>query len=172
MNDNRSEMLEPIALIEVERKLIDIYIKNQRLAAPIELSIGDNLGYFTELDKFYRKDFVGGCYTGCFAGVYVIGIESNGDIKGCPTLGDDYIEGNIRDRTVSDIFYDDNAFKYNRTFNKDSLTGYCSECDKSELCRGGCMASRLGAKNGMTESLYCLKRVKSLPDQIDFKVVE
>lgn len=161
MDDNRSEMLTPSDLIDVERKLIMLYQKNESDGTPVQMSLGDNLGYFSDVDKFYRKDFIGGCYTGCFAGIYVIGIESNGDIKGCPTLSEDYVEGNIRNQSISEIFFSNKNFQYNRTFNDNSLTGYCAECDKRQLCRAGCMASRLGGKNGVTENKYCLKRVKA-----------
>ena len=41
---------------------------------------------------------------GCQAGVTNIGIQSNGNIKGCLSLSDEYIEGNIRERDVKEMW--------------------------------------------------------------------
>jgi radical SAM protein with 4Fe4S-binding SPASM domain len=40
----------------------------------------------------------------CGAGRATLGIEANGDIKGCPSLpSSDYVGGNVRDHGLKDI---------------------------------------------------------------------
>ena len=51
-----------------------------------------------------------------FAGLRGIGFESNGNVKGCLSMPADFIEGNIRDQTLREIWDDPDNFAYNRKF--------------------------------------------------------
>jgi len=77
-------------------------------------------------------------WNGCYAGKTVLGIQSNGDIKGCLALSDDFVEGNIRERHVKDIWNDPNAFAYNRKFKIENLGENCKGCKFDKTCKGGC----------------------------------
>jgi len=87
-----------------------------------------------------------------------MGIESDGTIKGCLSLhGKDYIEGNIRERSLKEIWTDKNCFKLNRRFSPDCLTGICKGCKWGQICRGGCSEkakSYTGSKYGSPFCLY------------------
>ena len=51
---------------------------------------------------------------------------------------DRFIEGNIRYKSLRDIWEDPDAFAYNRKFTPDMLTGKCSGCKYGHKCAGGC----------------------------------
>lgn len=77
-------------------------------------------------------------WKGCYAGKTVLGIQSNGNVKGCLALSDDFIEGNIRERSIKEIWNDPNAFAYNRKFKIGDLGENCKKCKYSKECKGGC----------------------------------
>lgn len=162
MRENASFWLPESVLPELEKKIIALNKNLKKGGYKTQIAMGDNFGYFSEADKVFRKDYVGGCYTGCFAGIYVIGIESNGDVKGCPTLPDSFIEGNLRQRSLKEIFFNKKSFLYNRKFNQEKLKGFCRTCKYGETCRGGCISSRLGSTGEMTGNRYCTYQVLSL----------
>jgi len=56
-------------------------------------------------------------WNGCQAGITVLSIKSNGDVIGCLAEPNSRIEGNIRKRSIIDIWNDPNAFAHNRKFN-------------------------------------------------------
>lgn len=87
-------------------------------------------------------------WNGCYAGKSVLGIQSNGNVKGCLAMSDDFIEGNIRQRNIKDIWKDPNSFAYNRKFKIEDLGENCKGCKFGESCKGGCstMSSTLTGK--------------------------
>lgn len=123
----------------------------------ITVSGADVVGYMSPIGQSIYPG-----WHGCQAGCYALGIRSNGDITGCLSQQmDKYIEGNIRERSIIDIWNDPQSFKYNRCFSCDSLGGYCKECEHKELCRGGC--SRAATTEGdLRSSNYCLYKFEKL----------
>ena len=78
-------------------------------------------------------------WNGCNAGMNVIGIESDGGIKGCLSMQDKkYIEGNIREQSLREIWENPHNFAYNRRFKLEDLQGICQDCKYGGICRGGC----------------------------------
>ena len=97
-------------------------------------------------------------WQGCQAGMRVVGITSDGGVKGCLSMPDDYLEGNIRERPLRDIWQDDDAFAYNRKFSADSLTGRCDGCVFGRLCRAGCHSFAATAQDGdISHYDYCIR---------------
>ena len=94
----------------------------------------------------------------------VIGIESDGWVKGCLGLPsrqdgrDDFLEGNIRQRSLEDIWHDADAFSYNRKFQMSMLNGFCAQCEYARICRGGCRWTVSTAGRGF-DNPYCHYRV-------------
>ncbi len=78
-------------------------------------------------------------WNGCYAGKTVLGIQSNGNVKGCLALSDNFIEGNIRNRKIQDIWNDPNSFSYNRNFEVENLGENCQNCKYGKKCKGGCL---------------------------------
>ena len=86
-----------------------------------------------------------------------------GNIKGCESLySDEFIEGNLREESLSEIWYKEDNFAYNRNFDISMLTGSCKGCDKGAICRGG----QRGVILQQTQSLKILT-VATLENQCD-----
>ena len=94
-------------------------------------------------------------WMGCQAGVSVLGVQSDGGVKGCLSLSDDYLEGNVKDKPLSEIWNAPNAFAYNRSFKTDYLNGECSKCKYGKRCRGGCMGVSLAETGKPHSDPYC-----------------
>ena len=106
-------------------------------------------------------------WVGCQAGLSVLGIQSNGNIKGCLTLPDNLIEGNIRTESLKTILSNPRAFRYNRVFRRDYLKGYCINCDVNKECKGGCYGTSYALKS--YDNPYCLRSIEnklSMPDNM------
>lgn len=130
----------------------------------VYISVGDNVGYFSEHETELRRSaepspFPFWC--GCSAGCLTIGIESNGNVKGCLSLQSDrFIEGNVRDEPLAAIWRKPGNFSYTRGFVPENLHGACAECEFGEICRGGCTFMAFGASGSPHDNPYCLYRVE------------
>ncbi len=82
--------------------------------------------------------------------------DSIGNVKGCLSLYDNkFIEGNLQNESLKEIWMNPNTFSYNRKFKLSDLKGKCKDCDKGNLCRGGCKQLSYFATGNMCESIYC-----------------
>ena len=99
-------------------------------------------------------------WNGCYAGITILGIRSNGDILGCETLPDEYIEGNVRKKSLREIWNDPKAFSYNRGFKISDLNGFCKECKYKKTCKGGCMSRSLSITKQPHNDPYCYYRIE------------
>ncbi|HVH44938.1 MAG TPA: radical SAM protein [Labilithrix sp.] len=107
---------------------------------------GNNLGYFGPEEATLRslRDGDADHWRGCQAGRYVMGIESDGAVKGCPSLQTaSYVGGRLEEqRTLQDIWdgAPELAFARERTREdpKTGLWGFCASCDFGDVCLGGC----------------------------------
>lgn len=101
-------------------------------------------------------------WQGCQAGMRVIGITSDGGVKGCLSMPDSFLEGNLRERPLGQIWRDENAFSYNRRFSVDSLSGACSGCAFGKLCRGGCHSFAATSQEGdISRYDFCIRVLES-----------
>ena len=130
------------------------------LDAPFAVGIADNIGYFTEKEGVLRGNKSGkAVFRGCRAGLESIGIDSEGNVRGCESMYDEkFNEGNLRERSLNDIWNDPDAFTYNRNFTPDLLTGGCSGCEHGRYCAGGCRSYNYFTGGKLYESLYCCSR--------------
>jgi radical SAM protein with 4Fe4S-binding SPASM domain len=104
---------------------------------------GNNLGYFGPLEYAIRRSQQStGHYRGCNAGTSTIGIESNGELKACPTLGGPTnLGGNVREHSLHDLWSRSPEITYYRRRGVEDLWGYCGECYYKETCMAGCTAT-------------------------------
>ena len=72
---------------------------------------------------------------------------------------DKFIEGNVRERSLVDIWNDPNAFEYNRHFDCSMLTGYCKECIYGPICKGGCVIASTNLGDCRCNP-YCLYKIE------------
>jgi radical SAM protein with 4Fe4S-binding SPASM domain len=91
------------------------------------------------------------------------GITSDGRIKGCLSMPDELAEGDLRNNDLWEIWFDPNAFKYNRKPSFDDLGENCKGCDKSEECLGGCSAMSYGVTGRLHNDPYCFYRFRKDP---------
>lgn len=97
---------------------------------------------------------------GCGAGVATCGIMSDGRIKGCLTWPDTMTAGNLRERTLWDIWFDERAFVETRAFGDDDMTGNCHGCAHARECGGGCNAISLAATGRFHGDPYCFHAIE------------
>jgi radical SAM protein with 4Fe4S-binding SPASM domain len=117
----------------------------------------DCFGYYGSLHPFLHPHD----WRGCHAGMRAIGLESNGNVKGCLSLpGDDFIEGNVREKPLAEIWNNPDAFKFNRHFRLELLDGFCKECFYGSICRGGCTERAYGFTKGFCENPLCLFKIE------------
>lgn len=129
----------------------------------VVVSVGNNIGYFSHHERALRStpnrqglDFWCGCAAGCLN----LGIEANGNVKGCLSLqAHRFVEGNVRERPLAEIWNRPGAFAFTREFRVDDLEGGCRECEYGEICRGGCAFMAFGATGSTHDNPYCLHRV-------------
>lgn len=133
------------------------FIKNKRDEQQIRLYAGDDIGYYDE-NELYLRNSPGtiSVWQGCQAGLRVVGIDSVGNVKGCESLYDDkFIEGNLREESLKEIWYKEGNFSYNRQFDPGRLAGKCAGCDKGPVCRAGCHGLCYFTTGSIFENPYC-----------------
>jgi len=112
------------------------------------------LGYFSRiLPELGLEPWIG-----CQAGRSVLGIQSNGNVKGCLTLPDDFIEGNVRDTNLSDIINSRFYLKYNQYFHNINSHDSCLTCKMFKKCKGGCLGTKIALNS--FDSPYCLRMIE------------
>ncbi len=127
---------------------------------------GHDVGYFGEPEAPLRAGTTAAIpfWTGCPAGCSVMGIESNGNIKGCLSLPSErngveaFVEGNVRQRPLEEIWKDRSKFAYNRAFEPSQLGGFCRDCPYAEVCRGGCTWTVYTEGGFVRDNAYCYYR--------------
>jgi len=137
------------------------FIANAKKTSGINVYAGCNVGYFGREEETIRSPKNNGLdfWTGCYAGVLLVAIRSNGDVTGCLTMPEELTEGNLRKKTLAKIWNNPEAFKYHRQFTEDLLTGYCSNCEYGQLCRGGCRTMSYYMTGSLFDDPCCSHRV-------------
>lgn len=137
--DHPEILLQPYMMLEVFDVLRPLLTRARERG--IKIWPGNNLGYFGPLEGELRSRQKRH-YKGCAAGRAQIGIESHGDIKGCPSLGGpENVGGNIRQHRLVDLWTRSAELAYIRERTTDELWGYCAQCYYADTCRGGCTAT-------------------------------
>ncbi|MBE6051907.1 MAG: radical SAM protein [Clostridium sp.] len=154
--EKNAEMLLP------KERLKDVaqFILDTRERGLVEITLADSIGYCSKDELLLRNNSSTTgerMFLGCMAGCKVLGIESNGNVKGCLSLQrEEFIEGNVRERSIKDIWNDENSFKYNRKFSPDKLGGECAKCKYGLVCRGGCTTLAFNTTGQVNKNEYCL----------------
>lgn len=143
-NLDKSEAIDEAEFLELARKVEGI----RKELKGTRVFVGDSLGYF---GKSCIRDEEWG---GCTAGITHCAIDAYGNVKGCPIQPQELIEGNIRDRSLDEIWLSNSAFRYNR--GDVELEGYCSKCQNKKSCRAGCKTSAYHITGNIRENRMCL----------------
>ncbi len=160
--DRPSLLIQPWDLIELMPRIDAIC----RRAADDGILVmpGNNLGYFgpeearlRSLDPQGRDHF-----SGCQAGRLVLGIESDGGVKGCPSLQSDaYLAGNLREADL-DSLWNRPAMTRASSRGIEDLWGFCQRCVFAEICRGGCSFTAHSILGRPGNNPYCHFRARTL----------
>jgi radical SAM protein with 4Fe4S-binding SPASM domain len=141
----RVESLEPADL-----PTLYAFVRRIQTEGRIRCLAADCLGYYAHDEPLLRsvERPNDAFWRGCQAGMRVLGITSDGGVKGCLSMPDTYLEGNLRERSLAELWNREGAFAYNRHFRVESLTGACAECAFGKLCRAGCHSFAATAQDG------------------------
>jgi len=161
MTEHPDLMLEPKDVLEIVPLLAQL---RQDEKTP-RVQITHTIGYFGEPEPHLRDgSSLVPFWTGCPAGMSVIGIESNGNVKGCLSLPSEkncesaFLEGNVRTESLPTIWNRPGGFAYNREFSLELLGGECRTCDYAEVCRGGCTWRCTATTGFVRDNEYCFLR--------------
>lgn len=134
------------------------FISETRKVLPnMNVKAGDCVGYYGSLEEGIRDSL----WEGCGAGIYGTGIESNGNVKGCLSLTSSVaVEGNIRQKSLREIWENPDGFRYNRHFSVSDLKGQCKGCFYGEKCRGGCNSQSLSFFGEFNHAPFCLHKIE------------
>jgi radical SAM protein with 4Fe4S-binding SPASM domain len=138
-SDEPALVLQPYDLLEIMPMLARLRIRADNRKIP--LWPGDNVGYFGPFEHTLRDQRVpGGHSSGCGGGILAIGVEANGDIKGCSAMSSDgFIAGNIRQHRLRQLWDEAAELKFMRCFDESKLWGYCASCYYATVCKAGCV---------------------------------
>jgi len=157
---------DPVLPTPEDLRTVADFIVAKKQEGRMRLDPADNVGYYGpwELDHGFRSSQRGrvNFWSGCQAGCQVMGIDANGDIKGClsqPSSQREFVEGNVREEPLATIWHRPGGFAYNRAFTFEMLEGYCRKCEYRGLCRAGCISHAVCTTGSRGDNPTCLHRL-------------
>ncbi len=155
--DDVKLLLQPYDMVELMPRLAAIADRMKERGVFVEAA--NNLGYYGPHEAQLRRSH----WKGCHAGRFLMGLEANGDIKGCPSLPSaPYVGGNVREAPMATLWEERAPLRFTRDRDLDELWGLCKSCYYAETCRGGCSWTAhtlLGRRGNMP---YCHHRALEL----------
>lgn len=114
---------EYIKTIQNIEKLRSKYSDLIKIRAPLNIYCDEDYEYIEELGF------------GCFAGKESICVDPLGNVRPCSHYPDEFICGNVKENTLTDIWNNSHILKNFREFEGNET---CNNCDSYDHCRGGC----------------------------------
>jgi radical SAM protein with 4Fe4S-binding SPASM domain len=161
--DDAALILQPWHLLDVVPRVAAL--KQRAWADGITLTPGNNLGYFGPEEAVLRSPRADqrDHWHGCQAGRFVMGLESDGAVKGCPSLQTaHYVGGNVRDQPLAQIWARAPELGFTRARTVDDLWGFCRTCDFAATCLGGCTFTAHSLLGRPGNNPYCHYRARTL----------
>lgn len=133
------------------------FVEDHMDEVPFMLGVADNIGYFSPSEGSIRGNKSGrAVFRGCNAGISGIGIDSVGNVRGCESMYDEvFNEGNLREKSLREIWENPDGFAYNRKFDETMLTGKCKTCEHGAFCAGGCRSYNYFVHGKLYEAPRC-----------------
>lgn len=174
--DHPDWILAPWMILEVIDTLAEIQIEavnaaraaGQHPALAFHLVAANNVGYFGPHEQLLRSRPGGtnAWWSGCNAGRWVLGIESDGTVKGCPSLPTaPYAGGNVRDLSLEQIWASAPELGFTRARSTDELWGFCKSCYYADVCRAGCNFTAHCTLGRRGNNPFCYYRADTLRKQ-------
>jgi radical SAM protein with 4Fe4S-binding SPASM domain len=131
----------------------------------VQISAGNNIGYFGPYEHLWRN---GGNdrehWAGCSAGQTVIGLESDGTVKGCPSLPTvGYAGGNVRELSMEQLWAtarDEGGMRPAK-----EMWGFCGSCYYRDVCGAGCTWTSHSLLGRSGNNPYCHHRALTLAER-------
>lgn len=162
--DEDGLLLEPYQVLDVHPMLAELADRGEKEGC--RLWTGNNVGYFGPFEGRLRRFMPGGHMSPCGAGRSALGIEANGDVKGCPSLpSESYVGGNVREARLVDIWERSSELRFTRERTVDDLWGFCRTCYYAEDCLAGCNWTTHVAFGKPGNNPYCHHRATTLREQ-------
>lgn len=161
--DRPQMLLQPWDLLDLVPRLAAL--KGRAHADGVQLMLGNNLGYFGPEEATLRSPTPNGDehWRGCQAGRFVMGIESDGAVKGCPSLQTaSYVGGNVRARSLEDLWRSAPELAFTRRRTVDDLWGRCAGCAYAAVCMGGCSFTAHALFGRPGNNPLCYHRARTL----------
>jgi radical SAM protein with 4Fe4S-binding SPASM domain len=152
-------------LADIQKRAVKAWEDAGKKGIPFNVQANNNVGYFGPHEIALRSRPYGRetHFRGCVAGIYSMGIESDGTIKACPTLPTaPYGAGNVRDTTIQDLWESSKIMRFSRDRGTEELWGFCKTCYYGSVCQAGCSWTAhtlLGKRGNMP---ICYHRVTQL----------
>src|SRR5262249_52949374 len=139
-------------------------LRSKAAESGLLMQLGNNVGYFGPYERHWRgfgDEKVH--WTGCGAGNNVLALESDGTVKGCPSLATEHFSaGNVRDLTIDQLWRMSGPIAFNRDRGTDHLWGFCKSCYYAPVCRGGCTWTAHSLTGRTGNNPYCYYRARTL----------
>jgi radical SAM protein with 4Fe4S-binding SPASM domain len=173
--DRPEWLLEPYQILEVLDTLAELQLeavaRNEARGLPKHRAMNvhgsNNLGYYGPHEELLRShpSATSTYWTGCPAGMHVIGIESDGRVKGCPSLPTaPYVGGNVRELSLEQIWHTE-PLTFTRDRGTDELWGFCKTCYYAEVCKAGCAWTAHCTLGRRGNNPFCYHRADTLRRQ-------
>jgi radical SAM protein with 4Fe4S-binding SPASM domain len=160
--DRPDLILQPFELLELVPRIAAL--KARGFKDGLLLMPGNNLGYFGPEEALLRSQTPDGRdhWQGCQAGRFVLGLESDGAIKGCPSLQTArYVGGNLRQHRLAEVWRDAPELAFARARTIDDLWGHCRSCEFAATCLGGCTFTAHALLGRPGNNPYCHFRAQT-----------
>jgi radical SAM protein with 4Fe4S-binding SPASM domain len=164
--DRPELLLQPWELTDVVPRVAAL--KQRARADGIVITPGNNLGYFGPEETLLRSvaETDRDHWQGCQAGRFVMGLEADGSVKGCPSLqSTPYIGGNVRARPLAEIWEHAPQLAFTRHRTVGDLWGFCRTCPFATTCMGGCSFTAHSVLGRPGNNPYCQYRARTLAKQ-------
>ncbi len=160
--DHPEWLLQPYDVLTVIPKIAELTERGR--ARGVRLWPGNNVGYFGPHEATIRGSIREGAHhSGCLAGRDILGIESDGSIKGCLSMTSQaYVGGNIRETPLREIYDTSPRVRFARDRGTSDLWGFCGECYYAEDCRAGCIGTAHVLFGRPGNNPYCHHRALEL----------
>jgi radical SAM protein with 4Fe4S-binding SPASM domain len=152
-------------LAAIQKQAVREWEEGGRQGIPFNVFANNNVGYFGPHEVVLRSRPFGKetHWRGCMAGTYILGLESDGTVKACPTLPtESYGAGNVREMALEDIWNRAERMRFARDRGTEELWGFCKTCYFGDVCQAGCSWTAhtfLGKRGNMP---ICYHRVTQL----------
>jgi radical SAM protein with 4Fe4S-binding SPASM domain len=159
--DRTDMLLQPFDLLDVVPRVAEL--KRRARDRGVLIMPGNNLGYFGPEEALLRSQRADqrDHFSGCQAGRYVMGIESDGAVKGCPSLQTShYVGGSLKDRSLQSIWLETPELAFTRARTREDLWGFCKTCPFGDVCLGGCSFTAHAVLGRPGNNPYCHYRAR------------